>query len=176
MPGVVKISINLYNGHNEEETNNCYIYDGGFMNKNILVLFLMMIVPIGLSARDVPGDNPEPIPVPLPPLPLPISVGLNFLQAARAGNLAGVIHGLALGVSIDYQNDSGETALYCAADKGRLIIVQELIGRGARLNLGVGPAGKTALRKAMSNLVRDASAYQPIVNELVIAGASEEAD
>jgi ankyrin repeat protein len=56
-------------------------------------------------------------------------------MAAKHGQLRAVQRLLALGVPIDSTNDQGVTALHLAAENGHRLVVDELLARGASMDL-----------------------------------------
>lgn len=76
----------------------------------------------------------------------------KFLDACRNGQVVKVQKYLDEGAAMDDEknNKDGETGLILASRYGHLEVVQELIGRGAQLNIA-GKRGLTALARAAEN-------------------------
>ena len=52
---------------------------------------------------------------------------MNFLNAAKRGDISAVKREIASGVNINYSNSNGNTALIYASDKGHVQVVKELL-------------------------------------------------
>ncbi|MCS6787484.1 MAG: ankyrin repeat domain-containing protein [Thiobacillaceae bacterium] len=93
----------------------------------------------------------------------------ELLEAARAGDTARLTALLAAGVSPDWADENGMTALMAAAQVGQLEAVQALIAAGADVNRR-DAREFTALFYAVHNPELDCG-FAPVVQALVDAGA-----
>jgi len=89
----------------------------------------------------------------------------DLQNAAKEGNLEGVIAALKEGAEINFQDYYGRTALIYAAEKGYLDIVQFLVDKGANVNLQDYTSG-TAL------IVATANSHEKVVTFLLEHGAN----
>ncbi len=96
-------------------------------------------------------------------------MSIEFIAAARAGDRAACQRLLDTGVSPDWADENGETALMAAAANGCLDVVGLLLTAGAQVDARDGN-GWTALFKAAYNHEQD-TGHAPVVKALIDAGA-----
>jgi ankyrin repeat protein len=89
----------------------------------------------------------------------------DLQNAAKAGDLKGVMAAIKEGAEINFQDYYGRTALIYAAEKGHLDVVKYLVDKGAKVNLQDYTSG-TAL------IVATANGHKEVVTFLLEHGAN----
>jgi ankyrin repeat protein len=132
-----------------------------FFNKNqILIIFILIIVPAGIESRiykapevkwtpkpraaqatsspqlQQPMTQPAPKSVvPLTPKLTQAQLNEQLLQASNNGNIPGVKNLLALGANVDTITSNGSTPLLLAAQENYTEIVRLLLEKGAKVDM-----------------------------------------